>query len=68
MKVMKVNDKLKMRVISCCDKLKPRFTGTIYSNELRAIRTRYIYKDICLGELKKDVNYLSDLIKLSKIN
>jgi len=59
---MIVNELTKLKVIGIIDQLKPKFTGTIYSGELRAIRNKYIYKDIEKNEFK------NDLIKLKNYN
>lgn len=64
---MRIDDKIKMKVVCYIDEMAPKFTGTIYSSELRGIRTRYIYKDISLEELKRDVPKLKEYKKLSKI-
>jgi vacuolar-type H+-ATPase subunit C/Vma6 len=61
-----VNDEMKLKVIFTIDKLSRHFTGTIYASELRGLRRKYIYKDISLLQLKLDVDWLKNLIKLSK--
>lgn len=62
----KIDDKMKMKVILYIDSMTKNFTGTIYSSELRGVRNRYIYKDISLEELKRDVVLLKEYKKLSK--
>lgn len=59
-----VNEELKLKMIFMCDKLKKKCPGTIYSNELRALRTKYIYKDINFSEFKRDVEWINNLKKI----
>lgn len=66
MKKAVVDDKTKMRVIFTCDNLKKQCVGTIYAQELRSLRTKYIYKDINFSELKRDVQWINNLRNLLK--
>ena len=61
---MRVDDETKLKVIFTISNLKKNFIGTIYASELRGLRRKYIYKDISLDELKRDVNWLNDLRKI----
>jgi predicted transcriptional regulator len=61
---MRVDDETKLKVIFTISNLKKNFIGTIYASELRGLRRKYIYKDISFDELKRDVNWLNDLIKI----
>lgn len=63
---MKVDEKNKIKVIHFCNDISRKVVGTIYSREVRAMKNRYIFKDICLDEFKKDVDYLKNLKRIIK--
>jgi hypothetical protein len=60
-----VDDEMKLKVIFTIDKLSRHFTGTIYASELRGLRRKYIYKDISLDELIKDVEWIKNLKQIA---
>jgi hypothetical protein len=59
-----VDDKRKIKIIWFIDLLEDRFIGSIYSDELKMMRLKYIYKDISEVDLKKDVEWLKNLKKI----
>lgn len=61
---MRTDDKTKMKVIIFIDKIEPKLENTLYHKELIALRKKYIYKDICNEELKRDVVYLKNIKKI----
>ncbi len=61
---MRTDDKTKMKVIIFIDKVRPKLEGTAYNNELLSLRKKYIYKDICQEELKKDIVYLKNIKRI----
>ena len=65
--MMNSNEKTKIKVIDIIDRLRPRFTHTVYFSELKMMRLKYIYKDISSNELKKDLTYLKNLSDISKL-
>ena len=62
---MRVDDEIKIKMIFTIDKLKLRFVGTTYASELRGLRRKYIYKDISLDDLIKDVEWIENLKKIA---
>jgi len=64
---MMTTEKYKIQIIHACDILKKHYSGTIYSNELKNIRRKYIYKDISRMELIYDKEYLRNLWSMTKI-
>ena len=61
---MRTDDKTKMKVIIFIDKVRPKLEHTIYNNELLSLRKKYIYKDICREEFRKDITYLKDIKRI----
>ena len=58
----KTPDHLKISLIFFIEKIYPHFEDSkIYRMELKAMRARYIYKDISKAEFLKDVAYLKNL-------
>ena len=62
-----VHDKQKTKVVFAIDYLAKRFSGTIYEQELKLLRKKYIYKDISVEEYSRDRFYLIELKKLLNI-
>lgn len=58
---MKVDDDIKLEMIFVIDKFLLLLKGSIYEQELKQLRCKYIYKDICCTELKKDMAYIKDI-------
>jgi hypothetical protein len=48
----------KTRVIQKINSIQPKFKYTIYYYDLERIKNKYIYKDISIIELKKDLKTL----------
>ena len=63
---MRVEEKHKIKVIHFCNDISKKTIGTIYHKDIRAIKNRYIYKDISIDEFKKDVQYLNNLKNIFK--
>jgi len=63
---MKANDKSKLLVIRAIDKFQPKLVKTTYERDLLNLRKKYIYKDISVAELKKDIIYLKSIRNLLK--
>jgi hypothetical protein len=61
-----VDDGTKMKVIRLVDRIKADFVGTTYARDLRAIRNKYIYKDISFSELEVDLNKIKDINNIKK--
>lgn len=61
---MKVEDKHKIKVIHFCNDISKKTVGTAYHKDVRALKNKYIYKDISLAEFGRDVQWLKDLKKI----
>lgn len=61
-----INDKIKIKVIFGIDYLVKKLGGTIYEAELKALRKKYIYKDISDEEYIRDKTYLINLKKITE--
>jgi hypothetical protein len=57
-----VDDKTKIEVISFIDYINNKvLKRSQFFRELKSMKARYIYKDICTHELKNDITYLKNL-------
>ena len=57
-----VEDKTKIKVISFINYIEDKVAKrSQFFRELKSMKARYIYKDICIDELKKDITYLKNL-------
>ena len=65
---MKANENNKLKVIFFINKYLKEFQGTTYESDLKALRKKYIYKDISDGEIEKDVLFLKRIKMLLYIN
>lgn len=57
-----VKDEVKIEVISFINYMEDKVAKrSQFFRELKSMKARYIYKDICSGELKNDITYLKNL-------
>lgn len=57
-------EKWKQEVIWKCNDLMDCCGGSIWWYELRRLKMKYIYKDISVAEMKRDITWLKDVNKI----
>jgi hypothetical protein len=63
-----VKDDVKTEVVSFINYMQDKVAKRSLSfRELKSMKARYIYKDICSSELKKDIMYLKQLKDLINV-
>lgn len=55
---MTLDYEIKNKVIQKINSIQPKLKYTIYYRDLEQLRNKYIFKDISIGEFKKDVRVI----------